>query len=199
MAEGVCVEEDPVKPEPFETVLLPVKQEIESEDGADGEWTAGAETAESRVKVKEEIDVEDFQASEQLQEAASLSVCVGSSDLSYIMEERTVDEKDSEPVCLGEKSQGLKQIYRRTHTGEKRFSCSQCSKEYKQRIHFKTHLRTHTVCVESSDLPYVMEERTKIEKDSEPVQLGEKTEGLKKTLNQNMCPSPKQMLEINPF
>ncbi|XP_063235910.1 uncharacterized protein LOC134538483 isoform X12 [Bacillus rossius redtenbacheri] len=69
MAEGVCVEEDPVKPEPFETVLLPVKEEIESEDEADG-----GETAESGVKVKEEIDIEDFQASEQLQEAASLSV-----------------------------------------------------------------------------------------------------------------------------
>ncbi|XP_063235885.1 uncharacterized protein LOC134538481 isoform X2 [Bacillus rossius redtenbacheri] len=68
MAEGVCVEEDPVKPESFETVLLPVKEEIVSEDEADG-----GETAESRVKVKEEIDVEDFQASEQLQEAASLS------------------------------------------------------------------------------------------------------------------------------
>ncbi|XP_063236056.1 uncharacterized protein LOC134538560 isoform X4 [Bacillus rossius redtenbacheri] len=147
MAEGVCVDEDPVKPEPFETVFLPVKIEIETEDGADG-----GDTAESKVKVKEEIAVEDFQASEQLQDAASLSVCVESNNLLFMMEERSKDEKDSEPVHLGV----CVEINNLPYTMEER------SKDEKDSE--PVHLG---VCVGSSDLPYIVEERTEDEKNSE--------------------------------
>ncbi|XP_063235891.1 uncharacterized protein LOC134538481 isoform X8 [Bacillus rossius redtenbacheri] len=146
MAEGVCVEEDPVKPESFETVLLPVKEEIVSEDEADG-----GETAESRVKVKEEIDVEDFQASEQLQEAASLSVSVERNNLPYMMEERSKDEKDSEPVHLGGKTQGLNELCRseldsKTNNTKqiRSFSCLQCSAKFNESSLLKIHSSIHT-------------------------------------------------------
>ncbi|XP_063235890.1 uncharacterized protein LOC134538481 isoform X7 [Bacillus rossius redtenbacheri] len=166
MAEGVCVEEDPVKPESFETVLLPVKEEIVSEDEADG-----GETAESRVKVKEEIDVEDFQASEQLQEAASLSVCEESNDLPYVMEDMTEDGKDLDTVCLGEKT----------------------------RLDQSLNQNMCPMSVERNNLPYMMEERSKDEKDSEPVHLGGKTQGLNELCRSELDSKTNNTKQIRSF
>ncbi|XP_063236000.1 uncharacterized protein LOC134538526 isoform X5 [Bacillus rossius redtenbacheri] len=70
MANGVCIEQDPARPRLVQTEILSVKEEIKSEDEADG-VPAPAEAVESRVAVKEEVTVEDFQACEQLAAAAA--------------------------------------------------------------------------------------------------------------------------------
>ncbi|XP_063235991.1 uncharacterized protein LOC134538525 isoform X3 [Bacillus rossius redtenbacheri] len=73
MANGVCIEQDPARPRLVQTEILSVKEEIKSEDEADGEWPITAPAP----AVKEEVTVEDFQACEQLAvaaAAASLSV-----------------------------------------------------------------------------------------------------------------------------
>ncbi|XP_063215661.1 uncharacterized protein LOC134527180 isoform X2 [Bacillus rossius redtenbacheri] len=102
MKEDRSINEHPVKPEPFETVFLNMKQEMEeSEDDADGGWAAScAETvilpvdmSGGGVAVKQEPGSGDDPACEPLGVAVTYT---GSSEQMCVEPGSPEDQKDAE-------------------------------------------------------------------------------------------------------
>ncbi|XP_063235561.1 oocyte zinc finger protein XlCOF6.1-like isoform X3 [Bacillus rossius redtenbacheri] len=107
MAEGVCIKDDPAETEPFETVILPIKEEFKSEDKNDGDQTSAGTTLApletvDQSRVKDESTVEDSQAWEQPEAAASPTGLLETNELLCIKTEKTEKEKDVKPSVRGD-------------------------------------------------------------------------------------------------